>query len=239
MTQKQNTKIIWAGDSTVAHNYFSTFPQTGLGQVMHRYLRENVEIVNLAVNGRSTKSWIDEQRMVDAYFQLQTGDFFFIQFGHNDKKKEDPQRYVEAFGEYQENLRKFIHVARNKGAIPVLISPILRIETDEEGQLINSHEDYPQAMAEVAREEDVAFLNLTQISTKFVEAKSVEACRKYFMHLEPSVYPAYPEGLKDNTHLTQLGATVFAGLIAQALYDMGSPYREVLLEGVTDFRLEV
>lgn len=233
-------KIVWAGDSTVAQNSFATYPQTGIGQEFHRFLKTGVQVVNLAVNGRSTKSFIDEQRLVDAYFTLHEGDFFFIQFGHNDKKVEDPVRYAAPYGEYTDNLRKFINVARNRKATPVLISPILRIEVDSEGQLKNTHGEYPAAMEALAKEEGVLFVPLTDLSTAYVERKGVEACKRYFMHLEEGVFDAYPDGLHtDNTHLKYEGALLFGSLIADFLHNQGDLFHSILLDGQSSFHFTI
>lgn len=221
-------KIVWAGDSTVAQKSFTAYPETGIGQAMPCFLAENVRVVNLAINGRSTKSWIDEQRMPKAYFTLEEGDFFFIQFGHNDKKVEDPTRYAEAFGDFQKNLKKYIEVARNRKAYPVLITPVARRMDNGDGTLVRSHEDYPDAMKALALEENVPCIDLTENSTQFIEDKGIENCRKYFMNFDSGIYERYPEGLQDNTHLRPDGAMLFAAMIAEGLYQLGGVYQDLL-----------
>ena len=104
-------RIFWAGDSTVKYNRMDTYPQTGIGQVLGLYLKPEVQVFDMAENGRSTKSFMDEGRLAAIERELKPGDFFFIQFGHNDEKKEDPLRYTEAFGSFQENLRTYIQAA--------------------------------------------------------------------------------------------------------------------------------
>ena len=81
--------IFWAGDSTVQYNGIMTYPQTGIGQVFHLFLKPDVKVENHAKNGRSTKSFIDESRLPAIYDKISEGDFLFIQFGHKDEKKED------------------------------------------------------------------------------------------------------------------------------------------------------
>ena len=115
--------IYWASDSTVQYNDILTYPQTGMGQVLNLFLKPDVIVSNHAKNGRSTKSFIDESRMVPIYDRITEGDFLFIQFGHNDEKINDPTRYTDAEGEYRVNLEKFVNVARNKKAVPVIITP--------------------------------------------------------------------------------------------------------------------
>lgn len=98
------TTIFWAGDSTVQYNDILTFPQTGIGQVMNLFLKPEVRVENHAKNGRSTKSFIDESRLTPIYDKITAGDFLFIQFGHNDEKKNDPQRYTDPHSDYMVNL---------------------------------------------------------------------------------------------------------------------------------------
>lgn len=78
--------IYWAGDSTVQYNSILTYPQTGIGQVFHLFVRPEVRIENHAKNGRSTKSFLDEGRFSVICDRIEEGDFLFIQFGHNDEK---------------------------------------------------------------------------------------------------------------------------------------------------------
>src|SRR5690554_527921 len=115
-------RIYWAGDSTVKDNDFTTFPQSGIGQGMRLFVKKEIEIKNYAENGRSTTSFINESRLARIYNEISAGDFLFIQFGHNDQKKEDPSRFADAWGDYQVNLEKFVNVARNKNANPVFIT---------------------------------------------------------------------------------------------------------------------
>ena len=89
--------IFWAGDSTVQYNDITTYPQTGIGQVFHLFVKPEIKVENHAKNGRSTKSFIDESRIPAIYDRITQGDFLFIQFGHNDEKIQDPDRYTEPF----------------------------------------------------------------------------------------------------------------------------------------------
>ena len=104
-------KIVYAGDSTVAFNKIYTYPQTGMSQGLLLYLKDEVGMKSFAVNGRSTKSFIDQGRLEKIDKVLEKGDFLLIQFGHNDEK-DDPLRHTDPFTTYQENLMKFIETAR-------------------------------------------------------------------------------------------------------------------------------
>ena len=223
--------IFWAADSTVQYNDITTYPQTGIGQVMHLYLKPEVKISNHAKNGRSTKSFIDESRMVPIYDQITAGDFLFIQFGHNDEKINDPTRYTDPNGEYMVNLGKFINVARNKKAHPVLITPLERRCFVEEHKLgAGEHFEYVTAMKKVAEELEVPLIDLYSKSRKVMETAGMNKTTEWYMHLEEGAYANYPEGKIDNTHLKYAGAVVYAGCIAEGLKELGGIYKELLLE---------
>ncbi len=223
--------IFWAGDSTVACNKFATFPQTGIGQAFDRYTREDVVIYNHAVNGRSTKSFIDESRLATIYDEITKGDYLFIQFGHNDEKINDPARYTDPHGEFIVNLGKFVNVARNKGAFPVFITSVERRMFDEKGTLMFSgHEEYVLGMKEAGEKFDVPVVDLYSMSREFLEATGDEASKKYYMNLAPGEALWAPEGKIDNSHLKYEGAMLYSGMIAKGLVAIGEPYSSLIVE---------
>lgn len=226
-------KIFYAGDSTCARYSIIKFPQTGIGQGLELYIKPEVKIYNYAVGGRSTKSFIDEGRLLAIEEEIREGDFLFIQFGHNDEKEYDKNRYTTPFGTYKENLKKFIKVARNAGAIPVLITPVERRSFVNACKLGEStHGDYVAGMKQTAEEEQVALIDLcTKSRAKMEEAGAVETT-KWFMHLAKGEYPSYPQGKVDDTHLKPEGARIFAGLIAEGRKELGGVYSELLVEGL-------
>jgi lysophospholipase L1-like esterase len=134
------------GDSTMADKIPEVYPETGWCQVLDDYFDESVTISNHAVNGRSSRSFIDENRWQLVLDSLKPGDFVFIQFGHNDEKEYDPERYTTPFGTYTENLHRFISETVERGAMPVLFTPIVRRKFFESGLLEHTHGDYPEAV---------------------------------------------------------------------------------------------
>ena len=223
--------IYWAGDSTVQYNDITTYPQTGIGQVFHLFLKPEVKVLNFAKNGRSTKSFIDEGRLAAIEEQSTEGDFLFIQFGHIDEKKADPVRYTDPFGQYMVNLERFVNAARGKKAYPVLITPLERRCFAEGNQLgVGEHSDYVAAMKQAAENLDVPLIDLySMIREKLLKA-GAEKTKDWYMHLPKDVYPSHPEGLTDNTHLKYEGAVVYGGCIAAGLKKLGGRYSELLLE---------
>ena len=227
--------IYWAGDSTVKQNSIVTYPQTGMGQMFDRYVKlHEVQIVNLAENGRSTKQFIDEGRLGRIYDMITEGDFLFIQFGHNDEKISDPNRYTDPDTEFQVNLEKFVNVARNKKATPIIITPLTRCMFRQKAEF--THDRWAAAARETAKRLGVALIDLTAMSEKLVDDMGAENAKTaLFMNIPAGVYPAFPNGLEDGTHLQPLGAMTFAGLIAKGLYELGGEYAELLCAGYEQF----
>ncbi len=158
-------RIFWAADSTVQTNDITTYPQTGIGQVFSLYTREGVVLSNHAKNGRSTKSFMDEGRLAVIEGQIGAGDFLFIQFGHNDEKREDPARYTEPFSTFMENLETYINAARKHHAHPVLITPLeRRCFVDARHLGMGAHSDYVAAMKQTAEKNRVPLVDLYSMS---------------------------------------------------------------------------
>lgn len=228
-------RIFWAGDSTVKQNTYISFPQTGIGQAFGLYVKRNIKIENFAENGRSTKSFIDEGRLDFIDRELREGDFLFIQFGHNDEKP-DEKRHTEAFGDYQDNLMKFVAVAKKHKAHPLFITSLYRRQFNEDKKTLieGTHQDYPQAMIELAKREGIPVIDLCTSSKELIEKAGYEVTKKWFLHVEPGIYPNFPEGKEDNSHLQYEGAYRFSGLIAQGLKEIGGIYADLLLDEEAD-----
>lgn len=223
--------IYWAGDSTVAYNSILTYPQTGIGQAFSLFVKREIQIENHAMNGRSTKSFMDEARLAAIEARIGKGDFLFIQFGHNDEKRQDPSRYTEPYSSFKANLAAYVDVARSHGAYPVLITPLERRCFQEDGTLgTGEHTDYVKGMKQTAEELKVALVDLHARSRKVLAEAGPEVSKKFYMHLEPGRYESHPEGLVDNTHLQYAGAVTYGKCIAEGLRELGGIYRDLLIE---------
>lgn len=209
-------QIYYIGDSTVAFNKIHTYPQTGMSQGLPLYLKDGVQVISLAKNGRSTKSFLDEGLFEPARAGMMPGDFLFIQFGHNDEK-DDSARHTDPNGSFRDNLRLFIAEARARGAFPVLITPIARRQFDENGVFRpGSHGPYPEAVRQVGLEENVPVADLTVLTESYLAQLGDEPSKPLF------VWP------KDNTHLKAEGAVRMAGFLASELERFGGVYAELL-----------
>ena len=211
--------IYYIGDSTVQFNKIDTYPQTGMSQVLSLFTAEGVTVHPHGKNGRSTKSFLEEGRFEPVRQSLSKGDFLLIQFGHNDEKIQDPSRYTQPFGEYQENLRYFIGEARKKGAYPVLITPIARRLFDEKGAFRpGSHGEYPEAMRQLGKQEQVPVADLTALTESYLAELGDEASKPLF------VWPV------DNTHLKPEGAVKMVSFLCEQLWQFGKPYSDLLYQ---------
>ena len=228
--------IQWAGDSTNTCNKADRYPQTGIAQAFDRYTAPDVVIYDHAVNGRSTKSFMDQGRLltIDREMGALSGaeQFLFIQFGHNDEKKADPERYTDP-DTFVYNLGKYAEVARKHAGTPLFITPLERATFSEDGRSLvpSQHAPYVEAYHRAAEKYDVALLDLFSLSRSFVERIGKEAVRKLYMHIPPGEVFWLPDGLEtDNTHLQYLGAMKFGELLARELVRMGAPF-DALIDG--------
>jgi lysophospholipase L1-like esterase len=197
-----------AGDSTAAQKYAAAAPETGWGMALPFFLHKDRPVANHAVNGRSSKSFVDEGRLDVILDEIRPGDFLIIQFGHNDSKTTDPVRYTEPWSTYQDHLRLYIDGARDRGARPVLATSVERRRFDSAGNARSSHGEYPAAMRALAEQEGVALLDIQALSLALWQELGVEETKKYFNWTETE---------QDNTHFNPPGAIAVARLVAQEL----------------------
>lgn len=204
--EEVKVRIFMVGDSTMANkSYAPGNPEKGWGQIFPLYFKVRVEIFNHAVNGRSTKNFREEGRWDVVMNQVQIGDYIFIQFGHNDQKVDDPNRYASP-DDYKINLARYVKEAREIGAIPILATPLSRRSFDTDGNLKDTHLEYTVKMKEVAEEMEVTLLDMNASSRALISTWGVEKSKELFMHIEPGQYDRFPEGIVDNTHFSPTGA---------------------------------
>lgn len=253
LTSGQTSKpvtIFMIGDSTMANKPLAGNNQErGWGQMLSGFFTDDVRISNHALNGRSTLSFINEGHWQEVLDAITPGDYVFIQFGHNDEKiksegrgtrpgSPEPQMCPDQWGRpasFDDNLRRFVREARQKGGIPVLFDAIARrsffenrnaAEEDDlfgrgitikaDGDtLVETHvirradgtiDDYLEAPRRIARELDVPFVGMNAISKRVIEAEGVEGSKSLFCWLPADTYAACPKGREDNTHLRVAGA---------------------------------
>ncbi|MBB3108112.1 lysophospholipase L1-like esterase [Paenibacillus phyllosphaerae] len=208
--------IYVAGDSTAANYLPEHAPMEGWGAKLHLYLRSSIRVVNEAVNGRSSKSFIEEGRLDSILDRIQSGDFLLVQFGHNDSK-EDAERHTSPWHTYPNYLQRYIQGARDKGATPILISPLCRRHFDGDGLLINTHGDYPRSAEALCVRDNVTFIDLNGRSAAAFKELGEARSKQWFTWLQPGEHANYPEGIEDDTHLNEHGAQEVSKIVADAL----------------------
>lgn len=219
-------KIIIAGDSTAADYPPERAPQIGWGQVLGFYLSDEVTIDNRAVNGRSTKSYIDEGKWAALMETVSPGDLVLISFGHNDSRDDAPERYAAADGAYRDNLVRFADDVSEAGGVPLILSSAAR-RLWEGPAMVETHGLYRLNAELAAEESDAAYIDLAQLSLAYFETLGIDETREDFFWMTPEELAdqlpghleRYPNGIEDNTHFKETGACGVARVIALALTD--------------------
>lgn len=210
------TRLFIVGDSTVANYDSSYYPQCGWGQVLGEFFYDDIQIINKAVPGRSSKSFINECRLSEIKGEIQQNDYLLIQFGHNDEK-DDSERHTDPFSSFKSNLEQFIHVAKEKGAFPILITPVERRCFDKNGMVKDSHGDYLIAMRQLAHDSHAPLVDLAFSSARLYQQLGPEKSKALFLWIKKGLYSNFPNGCEDNTHFSEYGARKIAELVAQGL----------------------
>jgi lysophospholipase L1-like esterase len=179
----------------------------------------SVVVDNRAVNGRSTGSFLAENRWQPVVDSLETGDYVLIQFGHNDEV-ETKKTYTTP-EEFSANLIRYVTETRAKKAHPVLITPVARRRFDEAGNIVGTHDQYSEIVRSVAKELQVPLIDLDKKSQALLQELGVEKSKMLFNWLAPGEHPNYPEGNEDNTHFNELGARKMAELVLAEIRALG------------------
>ncbi|MGY1681907.1 pectinesterase family protein [Geodermatophilus sp. SYSU D01176] len=216
-TETRPLSVFVAGDSTSSIYQTNEAPRAGWGQTLPLFTTGNATVVDYAKSGASSKSFYDLGLLDRILAEIQPGDHLLISFGHNDQKADDPTRYTDPYTTYQDYLQFYIDGARNRGATPVLVTPVERRRFDAAGQAKTTHGEYPAAMRALAAEQDVPLVDLTELSLVKWNELGPEGTLDWFMHLAPGEHPNYPEGEVDDTHFQARGAIELARMVATAM----------------------
>lgn len=214
----------------------------GWGQMLHLFFSDSVKIDNAARNGRSSKSFYHEFWETGLREGLKSGDYVIIQFGHNDEKNNGKdsdennlrERGTAPWGQYQKYLTKYVTESRAKGAIPILVTPVVRRAFDETGTYLlpkalhnlvdlsdvknDSVMNYVLAMESVARKLSVPLLDMTDASQKVIEKLGPEESKQAFFCKE------------DDTHLQVKGAIFLSAWCAEDLIKTVKPLERLYQE---------
>lgn len=224
--QGEKIKIFMIGDSTMANKAADRYPETGWGQVFNQVFNDKVIIVNKAMNGRSSKSFIAEGRWDYIMDNLKPGNYVFIEFGHNDEKVAN-QKLGTTLEEFKANLIRYVKDTRSKGGLPILLTPIER-RIFKNNQLYDSHEGYPEIVRTVAAEYKVPLIDMQLKSRRYILETGEKQSMKLFLHADSAVLANYPKGIADNTHFSEEGAIGMAHLVAEGIKELKLPLRKYL-----------
>ena len=223
--------IYIAGDSTVVDQ--AKEPWAAWGQMLPVFFNSKISVANEAESGETIRSFVSERRLAKIMSTIRSGDYLLIQFGHNDQKP--GQGYVPAATDFKTYLLQYISEARDRGATPILVTPMNRRDFDDSGKIVPTLGDYPQTMREVAAQQKVALIDLNALSKTLFEAMGEAGTLHAFVHFPANSFPDQPEELKDNTHFTSYGAYELARAIVQNIRDQRLPIARYLRLPVSPF----
>lgn len=230
-------KIIMLGDSTVSSfedvSYY--YPRYGYGVLLSEYVN-GIEVLNLALSGRSSKSFILEPNYQTFLNEVSEGDFVIIGFGHNDEKGDDIARFTSALkdineeGSFKKSLYdNYIKIALDKKATPIICSPIPRLDLSMkyEGNDVHINEfgDYRKAVLDLASYLNIAGIDLTNT---LIDVSKRLGDKQLLLHAiskgkKVNGEVTYDERSVDKTHLNYLGAKWVAYLLASELKKINHP----------------
>lgn len=227
--------VFMIGDSTMANKDTTNNKQErGWGMMLQNYFDSSIRIENHAVNGRSSKSFINEGRWRNVFNRIRPGDYVIIQFGHNDEKPQE-DRHTEPGTTFDANLEKFVNETRQRGGTPILCNSVVRrffsqsqtaitdddLRTNSSAQLtdgdtlVDTHGAYLLSPKNVAMKMNVPFIDANRITHDLEQNLGPIVSRKLHMWFLPGETPSLPGGRQDNTHYNILGARIVAALLAE------------------------
>jgi lysophospholipase L1-like esterase len=200
------------GDSTVC-DYPPESPVRGWGQYLAGHFGPDVQIVNLAASGRSTKTFLKQglwSKMLAAKPEV-----ILIQFGHNDSHGKAKPESTDAAADYRDYLRQYVTEARNAGAKPVLVTPMMRRTFAPDRSLQDNLKPYAEAMKMVATEMGAPLIDLFTMSGDLYRKLGPQKC------LELASTPA------DATHFSEKGAQLMAELVMSRFGEAVPEWRDL------------
>ncbi|MDP9172408.1 MAG: rhamnogalacturonan acetylesterase [Planctomycetota bacterium] len=211
--------LFLAGDSTMTDQGAETY--NSWGQMLPRFFKQGLVVANYAESGETAKSFVGEKRWAKVMSMMKPGDFLLVQFGHNDQKDKTPNYAMTG---YKDVLKRFITDVRQKGGTPVVVTPMNRRTFDESGKSRNDLGDFPQAVRDVAKEQNVSLIDLNAMSMQFYEA------------LGPKEAPrAFANNGRDSTHHDNYGSYELARCIVEGIQQNHLEITKFLADDVKPF----
>jgi lysophospholipase L1-like esterase len=228
----KTTTIFLAGNSTVVDQ--DREPWASWGQMIPSFFEpKNICIANYAESGEALSSFKSAKRLQKILSLMKAGDYLFIEFGHNDQKQKGEG--IGAFTSYKRDLKFYISEVKKKGGIPVLVTSMNRRSFDSTGHIINTLGDYPEAVRQTAKEENVALVDLNAMSKILYEAWGPAESIKAFVHYPANTFPNQDKKLEDNTHFNTYGAYEIARCIVQSIQDNKLAIKKYIKKNIAPF----
>jgi lysophospholipase L1-like esterase len=202
---KAEPTLYLAGDSTMVDQ--DVEPWASWGQQLPRFFLPGVVVANHAESGESAISFQGEQRFADILSLIQPGDYFFVQFAHND------QKVANGMPRYIQIMTDFVTQVRAKGATPIIVTAMNRNSFDVDGHIIDTLGGYPQASRQIAKDTNTALIDLNTLSKVMFEAMGPEGANLAFMNFKAGSYPGVDRDIADATHFNNFGAYELAQCI--------------------------
>jgi pectinesterase len=193
-------RIVLVGDSTVTDG-------SGWGLGFRQLVVGAADVINVAANGRSSKSFIDEGRWAEAI--AKKGQYYLIQFGHNDEPGKGPERETDPKTTYRQNMTRYVDEARAIGAKPILLTSLVRRLYNDDGTIRTTQTPYVEVVRAIAAEKTVPLIDLHAIT----KADAEHAGDTVWADLSP----LDDKGQVDRTHLNQKGSEVVGRMVAEEL----------------------
>jgi lysophospholipase L1-like esterase len=197
------------------------------------FLKANVVVANFAESGETLKAFKGEKRLMKILSLMKKGDFLFMEFAHNDQKPGG--NYLDPFTTYKAELKYYIAEAKKKGGIPVLVTSTNRRVFDANGKIVNTLEDFPAAMRQLAAEDNVMLIDLNSMSKDLYEALGPETSKKAFVHYPANSYPGQTQALADDTHFNPYGAYELAKCVVQSILTNNYPMKQFVSDNWKTF----
>jgi lysophospholipase L1-like esterase len=216
----QKPTLFTIGDSTVKN----TQPMYGWGSVIGTFFdTTKIEIANHAMAGRSSRTFLTENRWHKVDSLIKPGDYVMMQFGHNDGSAPDTTKKnrgtlkgtgdetvelvwadgrketVHTYGWY---IRKFVRDTKSKGGIPIVLSMIPRNQW-KDGKVLRASDSFGKWAKEVAEQEGAFFIDLNKLTADKYDQMGPDKVKAFF--------PG------DHTHTNLEGATINAASIVEGL----------------------
>ena len=223
---------LWlCGNSTVVDQ--DEEPWASWGQMITRWFTDQVAVANYAESGETATSFIAAGRLKKIVSLMKSGDYIFMEFGHNDQKEKRPGS--GAFYNYVYALKQFVDEARAKGVTPIFVTPTQRRSFDKNGKIQETHADYPDAMRWMAKDLGIQLIELHDMTRTFYESMGVEESKHAFVHYPAHTYPGQTTAFADNTHFNPYGAFEISKMIVEGMKSAHLPVVDFLRDDYISF----